>query len=443
MIEKTADAVVVGGGLSGLAAAYRLTRGGADALVLEAGERTGGRVWNIPLTGSRPTEAGAMYVCASQSEIIALAAELGVELFPSFKDGIGVAHLGGRRYEYANGLPELPGEAVREYARALRTMERTAGDDPRLDSFSLAAWRDGQIGDPLARQLFDCSVSAWFAAPPEEISFAYALHATASCGGVRPMLRDQDAVLRFAAGSQALPDALAASLGGRVRLGEPVREVEHDDAGGVVVSTPRLRVRARRVIMAIGPAATVPVSFRPGLPRARAALAEGWVKGPLIKTNVVYEEPFWRGEGLSGSGFTDLGAVPGFLDASPPDGSPGVLAITAFTFPERHFRGNPAAFTGDHRVRRAATLEALAACLGPEAARPAAYLETDWRRQPYVFGCQGGLRPGALTAAGPSPHAPAGGLHWAGTESADRWTGWMNGAVQAGERCAREVLDRL
>ncbi|MFE0151200.1 flavin monoamine oxidase family protein [Nonomuraea sp. NPDC059007] len=442
MIEKTADAVVVGGGLSGLTAAYRLASGGVDTVVLEAGERVGGRVWNIPLAGDKATEAGAMYVCASQREILTLAAELGVELFPSFKDGIGVAHLGGRRFEYANGLPDLPQDAVREYAGALKAMERIDHDDPRLDAIDLAAWRDERIHDPLARQLFDCSVSAWFAAPPDEISFAYALHATATCGGIRPMLRDQDSVLRFAAGSQALPDALAAYLGERVCLGEPVREVERDGSG-VVVGTPGLRVRARRVIMAIGPAATGPVSFRPGLPPARTALAEGWVRGPLIKTNVVYDEPFWRKHGLSGSGFTDLGAAPGFLDASPPDGSPGVLALTAFTFSERHFRGNPPAFSTDHQVRRAATLEALAACLGPEAARPVAYLETDWRRQPYVFGCQGGLRPGALTAAGPAPHAPAGGLHWAGTESADRWTGWMNGAVQAGERCAREVLDRL
>ncbi|MFI6290960.1 flavin monoamine oxidase family protein [Nonomuraea sp. NPDC050790] len=442
MIEKTAEAVVVGGGLSGLTAAYRLASGGVDTVVLEAGERVGGRVWNIPLPGGKPTEAGAMYVCASQREIRTLAAEVGVELFPSFKDGIGVAHLGGRRLEYTDGLPGLPHDAVREYAAAHRAMERTEPGDPRLDALDLAAWRDEQIHDPLARQLFDCSVSAWFAAPPAEISFAYALHATATCGGIRPMLRDQDSVLRFAAGSQALPDALAAYLGERVCLGEPVREVERDGSG-IVVSTPGLLVRARRVIMAIGPAATGPVAFRPGLPRARAALASGWVRGPLIKTNVVYDEPFWRNQGLSGSGFTDLGAVPGFLDASPPDGSPGVLALTAFTFSERHFRGNPPAFTDDHRVRRAATLEALAACLGPQAARPVAYLETDWRRQPYVFGCQGGLRPGALTAAGPAPHAPSDGLHWAGTESADRWTGWMNGAVQAGERCAREVLDRL
>ncbi|WUI04073.1 FAD-dependent oxidoreductase [Spirillospora sp. NBC_00431] len=450
--EISADVVVIGAGLSGLAAAHRLAGAGVEPVVLEGGTRVGGRTWNVPLAPGKVTEAGAMYVCDGQDEILGLAAELGVELFRSFEEGRSVAVLDGERHEYEGGMPPLPGEALRELNAGLRSMDLLVGklatsapwahpDAARLDRLSLADWRDETLRSPLARNLFDCSVTTWFAVPPSRISFLYALHAVATCGGGVPLLRAQTGIRRFRDGSQALPEAMAAKLAGLIHLEAPVREIDQSAGDKVVVQAPGLRVVARRAVVAVG--AVGAPRMRPAPPDAWRVLAESWQRGPLFKTNVVYDEPFWRDEGLSGSGFTDLGPAPGFLDASPPDGSPGVLAVPAFALPETEFRGNSAAFLDDPAIRRESTLRALARCLGPRALRPARYLETDWRREPYISGCQGGLPPGALTAAGEASRRPVGLVHWAGTETAERWTGWMNGAVQAGERCAREILAGL
>ncbi len=48
--------------------------------------------------------------------------------------------------------------------------------------------------------------------------------------------------------------------------------------------------------------------------------------------------------------------------------------------------------------------------------------------------------PGTWTQLGPALRAPVGRVHWAGTETATVWCGYMDGAVQSGERAAAEIL---
>jgi monoamine oxidase len=64
----------------------------------------------------------------------------------------------------------------------------------------------------------------------------------------------------------------------------------------------------------------------------------------------------------------------------------------------------------------------------------------NWRAEPFLAGCVPAPRPGVLTAAGAATAHPHGRLHWAGAESVDVWTGYMDGAVRSGERAAKETL---
>jgi monoamine oxidase len=86
-------------------------------------------------------------------------------------------------------------------------------------------------------------------------------------------------------------------------------------------------------------------------------------------------------------------------------------------------------------------LEALAGAVAPEAASPESFRDFNWHDEKWSRGGPVGLMaPGTLTALGPALRAPVGPVHWAGTDTASEWNGYMEGAIQAGERAAREVL---
>lgn len=157
--------------------------------------------------------------------------------------------------------------------------------------------------------------------------------------------------------------------------------------------------------------------------------------GHLIKSEAVYPTPFWRAEGLSGQAVNDEGIASVPFDNSPPDGSVGVLfGFTGGSAASRLTRLTPA-------QRRKQVLSRFRQYVGDQALSPARFIEHDWRAERWTGGCPTGIRrPGVLSRYGATLRAPIGRVHFAGTETADYWQGYMDGAVRAGERAAREVL---
>ena len=160
--------------------------------------------------------------------------------------------------------------------------------------------------------------------------------------------------------------------------------------------------------------------------------------GSYVKCIAIYDEPFWRADGLSGEAVSDAGPATTTFDNSPPDGSPGVMLAFASGSDARELQRLGEA------ERREAVLEGLARAYGPRALRPERFIEQDWARERYTGGgpvCFMG--PGVQTGFGAAIREPVGSIHWAGTETAEVWSGYMDGAVRSGERAAAEVLERL
>jgi monoamine oxidase len=152
----------------------------------------------------------------------------------------------------------------------------------------------------------------------------------------------------------------------------------------------------------------------------------------------VYEEPFWRAQGLSGQATSDTGPVKVTFDNSPPDGSPGVLL--------GFLEGREARRLGrvPFEERRDAVVGTFARLFGPHAAKPVDYVDRVWADEEWTRGCYGCAMPtGAWTEFGPALRQPIGSLHWAGAETGTVWSGYMDGAVQSGQRAAAEALAAL
>jgi monoamine oxidase len=94
----------------------------------------------------------------------------------------------------------------------------------------------------------------------------------------------------------------------RLVLGSPVRRIEQG-AGGVTVVSDRATVKARQVIVAIAPALAGRIDYQPILPFERDQLTQRFGQGTLTKVAAVYDRPFWRDQGLTGTAVATAGEV--------------------------------------------------------------------------------------------------------------------------------------
>ena len=229
---------------------------------------------------------------------------------------------------------------------------------------------------------------------------------------------------------------MAEALGDRVQLETEVREIRAED-DGVTVRSARIEgggLRARRAIVALSPALAGRLDYEPELPSARDQLTQRMPMGSVIKCMAIYDEPFWRADGLSGQALSLPGPAQVVFDNTPPNGTPGVLLGFLEGRDARALGSVPAT------ERREAVVGTFARLFGPRAASPSGYVEKDWSAEPFSRGCYAGVPvPGTWTAYGRALREPVGPIHWAGTETATRWMGYFDGAIQSGRRAAGEV----
>ena len=457
---RTADVAIVGAGLAGLTAARDLVAAGHSVVVLEARKRVGGRVYAHHIEGGEISEAGGTFVGPTQNHILALADELNVDTFPTYNEGENVYIADGERMTYSDNSPlgtappdpQILADLATVVAR-LDEMSKTvpvdapwnAADAADYDRQTLETWIQENSTNERFRRLAALACRPIFGAEPRELSLLFVLFYIAASGDERNAgtfernfnTRAGAQESRFVGGSQLIPEKMASALGRRVVLGSPVRTIAVR-RGGVTVTSRKVIVKAKRVIVAIPPVLAGRIDFSPGLPAARDGLSQRLPQGTLMKVATVYDRPFWREQGLTGTGLTLRGPVNAIFDDSPPDGSPGVL----FGF----VGGDEArAFARLNATdRRAAALSSFVECFGEEAGRPAEYFETDWPGARWSRGGPVGIAaPGVLLSHGPALRAPVGPIHWAGTETSTFWNGYMDGAVRSGHRAALEVGDAL
>jgi len=445
--ELSADNVVIGAGLSGLAAARTIVDAGGDAIVLEARDRVGGRLLNATLGDGVTVDVGGQWVGSDHARVRQLAGQLGVEVFPQFGEGKNLLDVGGRRRLYRGTIPRLGLRVLWAVFLARRRLDRLAkgvsAEQPwtaeravELDGITLAEWCAENVGTEIARQLIGLAGRTVWGAGPDELSLLHVLFYVSSAGGFDKLIDTEGGAQqeRLDGGAQLLPIGLAESLGDRVRLAAPVRRIEQR-AGSVLIRADGVEVEARRAIVALPPALAGEIEFDPPLPAPRPELGRRLLPGRLSKCMALYEEPFWRADGLSGEAVTDAGPVTLTFDCSPRDGSAGVLL---------GFVGGPEVgeleLIGEE-ARRAAVLSCLARLYGPRAERPLDYVEREWSAEEWSRGGPtSNFGPGGWTGCGPALREPVGRIHWAGTETATVWSGYMEGALQAGERAAQEAL---
>lgn len=443
------DICVVGGGYAGLTAALRLKERGKSVVVLEARDRVGGRTWTETLPDGTWIDRGGAWIGYGQDRMYALAKELGVATYPSFKDGESVFVVDGKAHRYHGVIPAgiNPLSAVFS-GLALRRLDRMALEVPldapwtaprarEWDRQTVGHWIASSFNVPTrrARDVMNLLITDATASTPDELSLLGILFFSHSLGGFEKAADTREGTQkdRIVGGMQTMARLMAERIGKGVRLSSPARRIAQD-ARGVTVTSDNVRVRARRVVVAMSPFLSARITYDPLLPDDRNLLAQRVPHGWFVKIAAVYEDAFWRRDGLCGQSAGIGTPVVLTLDSCAVTTPPGILTAVL---------GGPVAQPLNRRSaeeRKQVVLDDLARRFGPKAKSPIAYIEQDWAHEEWTQGYVGHFPPGALTTYGYALREPADRIHWAGTETATKSYLAIDGAVRSGERVAEEIL---
>jgi monoamine oxidase len=432
------DVAVLGAGLAGLSAGRDLQRSGADVIVLEARDRIGGRVEAVTQADGRSVQAGGEVFGPGHTAYAELVDELGLAVEPSYVAAPGEMSWGLVDGVYVGDDAPWMSEADRRDEGRVQTafVELAATVDPHdpwshphaeaLDRMSLSEWLRSQGALPAVQRRHELASLSLASDSPERTSLLAELRKHAALGGELFYDLERWEGLRVAAGSAAVPVALAAELGpDKIRFGAVVRKIEISRGQARVTLADGQVIAAEAVVCTIpaGPLRAIEIT---GLSDARLRSLRSHRQALAAKLVATYDASFWQQAGQNG-----LAECEWVFGSTWPQAE-GILSM--LVPPERlsSFLATPEA------VRSSTVVEYLVSLYGEQARFPTAMLERAWGVDPFTQGYIASWAPGDLMRVGPLHGAHEPPFYVAGS---DHWVaGYMEGAVRTGRDAARAAL---
>jgi len=451
------EVVVVGAGIAGLVAAWRLRQAGVRVRVHEAQSRVGGRMLSLRghFADGQVVELGGELIDSGHVRMRALAAELGLALddLHAGDEGHDTWFFDGR----AIGEREIV-EAFLPVAAAIERDLALLGDDAlsyhgatpatfvhaqALDRLSITQWLDRNGVSGWLRSLLEVAYTTEMGLEVDRQSALNLLTfiGTDTGNGFR-VFGDSDERFHVRGGNDQVPHRLAAKLADAIETGS-VLESLRGDRDGYVLGFRRdgasREVRAKQVVLALPFTLLRKVALGVELPAAKQRAIGGLAYGTNAKLMIGYDRRAWRDQGGNGASMSDLAYQSSWETSRKQAGRAGVL--TNFTGGEHGVaigRGTPREQADAATIQLDRVFPGLAAARG--GMREARF---HWPSHPWTLGSYACFGPGDWTSFGGAMAEAVGGLHFAGEHCAIEAQGFMEGGCESGEAAAAEVLAAL
>ena len=441
---------IIGAGMAGLAAAYDLHRAGWQVTVLEACERVGGRVHTMrSFSNGLVAEAGGEFIDNHHTRMLAFAKEFRLSLgevgsWQGQTDDWG-AYEGKAGQSNDTNLWGFNLEkefeniwaALAELAKQVPdpAHPESAPNAKELDSQSSASWINSQAAHPLARMAFADHIRSEYTCEPEHFSLLDLARNAAMYYSAPNFYKP---TYRIIGGNDQIPHAIA-SLLPDVRLNAEVTSI-NNQANGVAVAYKQGNsfhtISSAFAILAIPLTTARLIEFNPPLPSAHQRMVNEISYGAVTKVMIEYRKRFWHEKGWNGRLSTDQHIVQTWDATSHLEGEHGI--ITAYT------GGGPgaklSALSDEERTKLAISVIEKIFPGSSDLIENTATIA--WINEPFTRCSYMALAPGQVTVHWQTLFSPAGRLFFAG-EHATIYQGFMEGAVESGQRAAKNIMETL
>ncbi|TDL99089.1 MAG: flavin monoamine oxidase family protein [Flavobacteriaceae bacterium] len=450
-MENKYDVIVVGAGYAGLSTARELKDAGKKVLVLEARDRVGGRIYTHDMGNGKYLDLGGAWVGPTQDHLYALIEEMGCTTFRTWTKGLETLWMEGKIKTYTGLIPPVDVFSLLNLDYAMKKANRLAQtinleepwkskDAEKWDGMTLRTWMNKNLLTKKAKFLFQVGIEAVWSADPSELSMLHVLFYIKSGKSLEMLMNVEGGAQdsRVHGGMQQPANRLAERLGDIIQLSSPVKSVNQTaDSVEVTIKDGR-KYSAKKLVVCIPPPMVSKIEFTPLLCTTRTSLIQRMPMGCVTKTFAMYEKPFWREIGRNGAAVADQGHTTVVFDNSPEDGSYGLLMGFVLGNQSKEFMTLP------FEERKKSILNSFTNMFGPEAQNVTHYQDQSWVTEEFTGGCYAAyMSAGTWTTLGHILRKPEGHIHWAGTETATEWNGYIDGAISSGKRAAKEVLELI
>lgn len=193
----------------------------------------------------------------------------------------------------------------------------------------------------------------------------------------------------------------------------------------------------RQIVLAMSPTIYPKIiQFEPPLPYNLIQFCQNWWEGTCIKFHVIYSSSWWKKKGFSGDVVSDIHPINLVVDATTFDES--TSSLVGFIDD-----GIEWANTLTKEERKERIVKILVEWFGEDASNPIDYYEQLWMKVPTIYGCVNGTKINNLSKFGMLHRQSLNNLHFAGTETAIVWCGYIDGAIESGNTAASKVIHKF
>ncbi len=445
--------IIVGAGIAGLTAAYRLRQANVAVQIHEASPRVGGRMYTqYNAFGSKAVELGGEFIDSGHTNLRNLAAELGLALrdVRLTDDDLNID-----LYDFG-GRPVPESEVLRAFQPLAQRIDRdlnalnvdvvsykTPGNGVRLDNTTLAEYL--QAAD-IPRFLYDLLDVAYTTEYGLEIAEQSALNLVYLIGtdpAAFEIFGISDEKYTTDAGNGSIPQALAQRLSRYLTLGSRLVAVRESRSGRYTLSFQQgnktVDVQSSRVIFALPFSVLRGVDLDVDLPRVKRRAIESIGYGTNAKLIAGFRDRVWRTRSHSaGFSFSDQGYQQTWESSRTASSTGRTGAMTNFTGGRHGLRLNEG--STESRIQEWLQ-QAERVFPGLQAARDSnPGIRAYWPDNPFALGSYSAYRPGQWSGISGAEGETVGGLHFAGEHTSSAAQGYMEGGCESGERVAQEIL---